>query len=130
MIKQEVALQLIEFCLIQFEHSVLGDAEVPMMDCKYITRDMLTHPVMVTMDDKPLDFSNARVLADRKARELSSDPMLLAWFDRASGRFSPDVICCDQNKPTWLIYAESRGADIEVDINNEDYVFVYKGAME
>lgn len=101
-----------------------------MMDCKYITRDMLTHPVMVKVDDNPLDFSSARVLADGKARELSSDPMLLAWFDKTSGRFSPDVICCGDNKPTWLIYAESRGADIEVDINNEDYVFVYKGAME
>ena len=101
-----------------------------MMDCKYITRDMLTHPVMVMVDDKPLDFSSARFMADRKARELSSDPMLLAWFDRSSGRFSPDVICCGDNKPTWLTYAESRGADIEVDINNEDYVFVYKGAME
>jgi hypothetical protein len=101
-----------------------------MMDCKYITRDMLTHPVMVTMDDKPLDFFSARTLADSKARELSSDPMLLAWFDRSGGRFSPDVICCGDSKPTWLTYAESRGADIEVDINNEDYVFVYKGAME
>jgi hypothetical protein len=29
-----------------------------------------------------------------------------------------------------LVFAESRGADIEVDINNEDYVFVYKAAME
>ena len=101
-----------------------------MIDCKYITQDMLTHPVMVKVDDKPLNFSSARVLADEKAGELSSDPMLLAWFERSTGRFSPDVIYCDQNKPTWLIYAESRGADIEVDINNEDYVFVYKAAME
>jgi hypothetical protein len=112
------------------EHPVTGCPEVPMIDCTHITRDMLTHPLMVKANDNPLDFSRARVLADRKARELSSDPMLLAWFDRSSGRFSPDVICCGDNKPTWLIYAESRGADIEVDINNEDYVFVYKGAME
>ncbi len=101
-----------------------------MVNCKYITQDMLTHPVMVKVDDKPINFSSARLLADEKARELSSDPMLLAWFDISTGRFSPVVICCGQNKPTWLIYAESRGADIEVDINNEDYVFVYKAAME
>ncbi len=100
------------------------------MDCRYITKDMLTHPVRVMLDDNPLDFSGARTIADRKAKELSSDPMLLAWFDRSSGRFSPDVTCCGDDKPTWLVYAESRGADIEVDINNEDYVFVYKGAME
>ncbi len=99
------------------------------MDCKYVTTEMLTHPVVV-ISDKHLNFSEARVLADSKARELSSDPMLLAWFDKGTGRFSPDVICCGEDKPTWLIYAESRGADIEVDINNEDYVFVYKSAME
>jgi hypothetical protein len=28
------------------------------------------------------------------------------------------------------VYAESRGADISVDINNEDYVFVYKAVAE
>ena len=121
---------MIEVCLIQRTYRGHRCTEVPMMDCKHITRDMLTHPVMVTVDDNPLDFSGARAVADRKARELSSDPMLVAWFDRSSGRFSPDVICCDRDKPSWLVYAESRGADIEVDINNEDYVFVYKAAME
>lgn len=99
-----------------------------MINCRYLTRDMLDHPVIVRVDDKPLDFFGARALADQKARELSSDPMLLAWFDRKRGKFSPDVICCDSDKPTWLVYAESRGADISVDINNEDFVFVYKSA--
>jgi len=98
------------------------------MDCKFVTKDMLNHPVMVYVDESPLTFSNARTVADHKARELSSDPMLLAWFDRKAGKFSPDVICCDRNKPTWLVYAETRGADISVDINNEDYVFVYRAA--
>ncbi len=100
------------------------------MDCRYVTEHMLSHPVMVRVHDKFLDFLNAKALADHKARELSSDPMLLAWFDRKNGKFSPDVTCCGTEKPTWLVYAESRGADISVDINNEEYVFVYKGAEE
>jgi len=85
---------------------------------------------MVLADDSPLDLMSARAIADHKARELSSDPMLLAWFDGKNGKFSPDVICCGTEKPTWLVYAESRGGDIAVDINNEDYVFVYRGASE
>ena len=101
-----------------------------MMDCTYITQDMLSHPVMVRVDDRALDLMSAKAIADRKAKELSSDPTLLAWFDRKNGKFSPYVICCGTEKPTWLVYAESRGADIAVDINNEDYVFVYKGALE
>ena len=97
-----------------------------MMDCNYVTRDMLAHPVVVRVEDKSLDFAGAKALADRKARELSSDPMLIAWFDRKERRFSPDSICCDRDKPSWLVYAEARGGDISVDINNEEYVFVYR----
>lgn len=100
------------------------------MDCTYVTQEMLDHPVMVQVNDNPLDLTRAKAIADHKARELSSDPMLLAWFDRKMGKFSPDVICCGSDKPTWLVYAESRGADISVDINNEDYVFVYKAVEE
>ena len=101
-----------------------------MTDCKYITKDMLSHPVMLRVNDVSLDYFSAKILADRKAKELSSDPMLMAWFDRNSGTFAPDSICCDRDKPSWLVYAESRGADISVDINDQDYVFVYKDASE
>lgn len=100
------------------------------MNCTYVTREMLSHPVMVRVDDNPLDMMAAKVIADHKARELSADPMLLAWFDRKTGKFSPDVTCCGSEKPTWLVYAESRGADISVDINNEDYVFMYRAGEE
>ena len=99
MIKEKEALQHdCELCLIELEHPArVPYVEVPMMDCKYITRDMLTHPVMVKVDDNPLDFSSARVYGRRESQEnCRPDPMLLAWFDRTSGRFSPDVICCDQ----------------------------------
>ncbi len=99
-----------------------------MMDCNYVTRDMLTHPIHVRIEDGPFDFASARVIADRRAREIAADPMLLAWFDRKSRKFSPDVICCDRDKPSWLAYAESHGGDITVDINNEDYLFVYMDA--
>jgi hypothetical protein len=44
--------------------------------------------------------------------------------------FSKAIICCGTEKPVWLVHAESRGADISVDINNEDYVFVYKAIGE
>jgi hypothetical protein len=52
--------------------------------------------------------------------------MLLAWFDRQAGRYSPNIICCGEDKPTWLTYAESRGGDLVIDLNGEEYVFVYR----
>jgi hypothetical protein len=38
------------------------------------------------------------------------------------------VECCGDEKPAWLIYAESRGGRIVVDINDEDFIFVYLDA--
>jgi len=94
-------------------------------ECMPLTREMLTDPVDLHVTDAPLDFARARALADRRAREMGGEPMLLAWFERATGAFSPRVTCCGDAKPAWLIYAESRGGDLVIDINDEAYVFVY-----
>jgi hypothetical protein len=96
-----------------------------MMDCTFVTKSMLKNPVEIRRGDVP-DFLKAKSLADEKAREMFSEPMLLAWFDRRSGKFAPEQICCGDYKPTWLVYAESRGGNLAVDINDEDFVFVYR----
>ena len=97
-----------------------------MADCMLLTREMLKDPIDIGVFDAPLDFSRARTIADRRARELGPEPMLLAWYDRGAGAFSPQVTCCGDAKPAWLIYAESRGGDLVIDINDEAYVFVYR----
>ncbi len=96
-----------------------------MTSCQEIRRDMLNAPIEI-LTDHSVGFAEARTLADEKVRNAVEAPMLLAWFDRNARRFSPDVICCGTDKPTWLVYAESRGGTISVDINNEEYVFVYR----
>lgn len=98
-----------------------------MESCEIPTRAVLTNPVMVYAR-QPLDFGEARKLADQKAKELTEDPMLLAWYERKSGRFSPPVECCSEIKPGWIVYAESRGGSITVDINDEEYIFIYLDA--
>lgn len=94
--------------------------------CKVFTRAMLKSPMDLTIEDPNLDFHQARMAADTLSREESRDPMLLAWYDRKSGEYSPKVECCHEEKPGWLVYAESRGGDIVIDINREDFVFIYK----
>jgi len=91
-----------------------------------LTREMLKDPVDLRIEDPALDFSRAKQSADRRARELCDSPTLMAWFDRHTGKFSPNLVCCGEDKPTWLIYAESRGGDLIIDINREEYVFVYR----
>lgn len=100
-----------------------------MKRCEILTRSVLTNPVQVH-HQKPLGFAQAREIADQKARELGADPMLLAWYEAKSGKFSPPVECCSETKPGWIVYAESRGGTITIDINDEEYVFIYLDASE
>ncbi|MCK8603506.1 AF1514 family protein [Desulfoferrobacter suflitae] len=97
-----------------------------MTTCTMLHKQMFTNSIDVNVDSR-LDYDQAREIADRKASEAVHDPMLMAWYEKRTGRFSPQVECCSEEKPGWLVYAESRGGDIVVDINNQEYVFVYRG---
>lgn len=97
-----------------------------MAECVRLTREMLKDPVMIRVAGRRLDFPRAQAASDRVARKLYADPMLLAWFDGRTGQSSPRVDCCREDKPGWLVYAESRGGDLVIDINDEEYVFVYR----
>ena len=94
--------------------------------CKVVTKEVLTDPVEIRIKNEDLDFERARLIADRKAMEMASDPMLLGWYDSRTGRYSPNVECCSADKPGWIVYAETRGGDITIDINDEQYVFIYR----
>ncbi len=96
-----------------------------MTACGEFTRSMLRDPVDVKVDSPALDLKSARDVADGRAAELAADPMLIAWYDAKTGMFSPTVECCSEEKPGWLVYAESRGGDLVIDVNKEEYVFVY-----
>ena len=95
--------------------------------CIPLSREMLVDPVDVSVDDPSLDFERAKEIADQKAREISEDAMLISWFDRQTGKYSPQVECGGKAKPAWLVYAENRGGNIVIDVNRETYVFVYLG---
>jgi hypothetical protein len=100
-----------------------------MTECIPLRRDMLKDPIDIQISEEPLDFARARTLATQRARQEAAEPMLLAWYNRGTGEFSPQVTCCGDDRPTWLIYAESRGGDLIIDINNEAYVFIYRRSL-
>jgi hypothetical protein len=62
-----------------------------MGNCKILAREMLHQPIDVFIEDSDLDFYRARKVADARAHQLIDEPMLLAWYDRRSGKFSPRV---------------------------------------
>ena len=98
-----------------------------MNSCQPVREDLLTNPILINTEGNGLDFNEAKEIADREAGKINSDPMLLAWYERKTGSYSPPVACCGEEKPAWVIYAESRGGNITVDINQEEYVFIYLG---
>ncbi len=93
-------------------------------------KNFLKNPIQLKLEKEPLDFETAKQIADQKARNLCSDPMLLAWYQGKTGDYVPKTECGVGDKPAWIIYAESRGGDITIDINDEEYIFIYKSNLQ
>ncbi len=93
--------------------------------CALPTREMLPDPLDITLPEDEADFAKASAAAKAEIGKVLEKPMLMAWYDGDSGKFSPHVTCCSENEPGWLIYAKSRGADVAVSVNSERYIFLY-----
>ena len=81
--------------------------------------------IKIQVDQKNLSAEQAKDIAKAKAKELSKDPMLLSWYNGRNGEYFPKMDCGTWDKPVWIVFAESRGADIAININDGDYVFLY-----
>ena len=84
-----------------------------------------THEVIKKKIDTPdLDFQQAKDTAKEIALSKSASCMVLSWKNGKTGEFYPKRQCGTENKPAWIYYAETRGADLTVDINDGEYVFM------
>jgi hypothetical protein len=81
--------------------------------------------IRLTRNNPDLDLASATDIAREKAAELTDDPMLLAWSCGKTGEFYPTADCGSAGRPPWLVFAESRGADMAIDINDGEYIFLY-----
>ena len=98
-----------------------------MRTCEIPKVEALPTPIHLKIEEE-LDFPTAVRIAKNQAKSYYGDAMLLSWYDRKNGRYSPyDVECCSKGKPSWAEYARARGGNLTIDINNEDYVFVFLG---
>lgn len=93
--------------------------------CRKLEQKLLPNLVKIKVNDPDLNFAAARVRSDKKVSELIKNPMLMGWYDKNAERFSPNVTCCSDEKPGWVVYAESRGGNYSVSINDEQFVFIY-----
>ena len=74
-----------------------------MLECEIPKGDMLPNPVYVLLDKTGLDFKRAQDAARNLAKKIYWEPMLLSWFDKKAGKYSPkDVTCCTEEKTGWV----------------------------
>ncbi|BBO70352.1 hypothetical protein DSCA_42820 [Desulfosarcina alkanivorans] len=95
-------------------------AELQTTSTEY-TRDT----VKMTVEDATLDLNEARAMAKAKARDMDSNAMMLSYHSGKTGEFWPNYECGGSGRPPWLVFAESRGYNLKIDINNGDYEFFY-----
>ena len=81
--------------------------------------------IKLKIDKHDLDFAAAKDNAKQKAKEICDDPMLLSWYQGKTGESYPNLECGPGDKPAWIVYAESRGGDLTIDINKGQFVFIY-----
>ena len=81
--------------------------------------------INVTVDDPNLDFQTAHDVAKGKARNRCNDPMLLSWMNGKTGEYYPKVDCGRRDKPAWIVFAESRGGNLVINVNDGEYIFIY-----
>ena len=81
--------------------------------------------VSLRVERAGLDFDAAKELAKRKAREICAESMLLSWSNAETGEYYPRTECGLGGRPPWVVYAEARGADLIIDLNDGQYTFMF-----
>lgn len=88
------------------------------------TDDTTKEILRVHIDDPDFSFSDAREMAKEKAFEKCDYPMILSWKNSKTGQTNPDYECGVEDRPFWIRYAEGRGANLTIDFNDGEYIFM------
>jgi hypothetical protein len=51
--------------------------------------------------------------------------MLLSWNNAETGEYYPKTECGHSGRPPWVVYADARGADLIIDVNDGQYTFMF-----
>lgn len=88
-------------------------------------RDYHHEMVRLNSDAATLDFVQAKTLAKAKALEINSDAMMLSYYNQKKNEGFPNYDCGGDDKPPWEVFAESRGCNLIIDVDDGDYLFFY-----
>jgi hypothetical protein len=97
-----------------------------MVEIRTHTDKTATHEIInLQITDCDLSFEEVCDQARYRARQINKDAMMLAWYNRRSGEGFPDYDCGANDKPPWQVFAEARGANLTIDVNNGEFIFLY-----
>jgi hypothetical protein len=89
------------------------------------TNDYTLDTVAMKVEDVDLDLDTARAMAKAKARSMDSNAMMLSYHSGKTGEFWPTYDCGGGGRPPWIVFAEARGYNLKIDINDGEYEFFY-----
>lgn len=84
--------------------------------------------VELEIKDEEIDFIKAEKIADSRAEDELGDCFRLGWYDQKKNRVAPIDLMGKAEAPEAGIvaFAESRGAEMEIDVMGGVYRFYYK----
>jgi len=89
-----------------------------------LTGDQAKEIIKLNCKDRDFDFLKAKQVAKDKALEKCDNPMILSWKNNKTRESYPDYECGASDRPFWIRYAEGRGANLTIDFNDGEYVFM------
>ena len=89
-----------------------------------VTENQSKEYIEMQIPARDLDFFHAKQAAKDKAFETCDHPMILSWKNGKTGETHPDYECGVNDRPFWIRYAEGRGANLTIDINKGEFVFM------
>ena len=89
-----------------------------------ITGNQEKESLNLFVNDPEFDFTQAKILAKETAFEKCDHPMILSWKNAKTGESYPDYECGVNDRPFWIRYAEGRGANLVIDFNDGEYIFM------
>ncbi len=89
-----------------------------------ITDDQAEETLNISVNDPTFDFLSAKQMAKEKALEICDNPMILSWKNSKTSQVYPDYECGVETTPFWIRYAQGRGANLTINFNDGEYVFM------
>lgn len=98
--------------------------EVFMVAIGSIPQNQCEEYINMNINLPDLDFATAKQVAKERALEICSHPMILSWKNGNTGQTYPDYECGINEEPFCVRYAKGRGANLTIDINDGEYLFM------